>query len=395
MQLKISKHSSIYFLLGVSLFGGEILSDAQNKSLNLQIEKGLKESEAKRYEWLKPINYTGTYQDEESKGKDFYSKQYNLNSKISITQPIFKSGGISSTMKYADNIKYSSNISVEIQKKELVKNAINIAFTLKRTDLLLEQAILNLNNANIDLKIKRESVSNGLLDVSFLNNAILNKNAIESKILELKFTKSNLLISFANLSTKNPYEIELPTLSKVEIRDFNDNNLEIKKIKNDIDAKKNIIGITASNYLPSASINGSYGIDHKNENQKNQIVGATITIPFDVNYFASTSVAKTDYLKSTQDLEILKTKETNFFKSQEVKLEMIDSKIFLAKENIDLYNLLLKQNIELENVGLKTKYDVEVLKNSRDSELLNLSIFNIDKQIELLEIYGKMENGTI
>jgi hypothetical protein len=41
-----------------------------------------------------------------------------------------------------------------------------------------------LENAKIDLRIKKESVTNGLLDISFLNNAILTKNSIDASLLE-------------------------------------------------------------------------------------------------------------------------------------------------------------------------------------------------------------------
>jgi hypothetical protein len=74
---------------------------------------------------------------------------------------------------------------------------------------------------------------------------------------------------------------------------------------------------------------------------------------------------------------------------------MLESKLSLTKENIVVYNDLLSQNKELAGVGIKTQDDVQVIQNSRDSELLNMKIFEIDKQLELLEIYGKIENATI
>ena len=74
---------------------------------------------------------------------------------------------------------------------------------------------------------------------------------------------------------------------------------------------------------------------------------------------------------------------------------MLDSKLTHTKENTVVYNDLLAQNKELASVGIKTVDDVQVIRNSRDGEKLNLEIFEIEKQIELLEIYGKIENATI
>ena len=49
---------------------------------------------------------------------------------------------------------------------------------------------------------------------------------------------------------------------------------------------------------------------------------------------------------------------------------MLDSKLTLTKENIGVYDDLLAQNKELAGVGIKTQDDVQVIQNSRDSELL-------------------------
>ncbi len=394
MQLKISKYASAFLLLGTTLFASEILSDAQRSSLELQKEKAAQDSEATKYQWLNPITYTGSYQNGSEPGDS-------LTSTISISQPIFKSGGIESTMKYAENIKSSSTISIEMQKKVLIKSAYNLAYTIKKTDLQMAKTKLALENAKIDLRIKKESVTNGLLDISFLNNAILTKNSIDATLLELDFTKINLINSFKNISTFDPYKVELPVLTKVNSKDFKEKHLEILKTQIDIESKKNLEETTISNYRPSIVANGSYTYDHTSissahpKDTTGSVYGVKVVIPLDYNYYAKTGSAKVDYLKSKQDLEILKTKEANFFKTQELKITMLDSKLTLTKENIVVYNDLLAQNIELASVGIKTRDDVQVIQNSRDSELLNMKIFEIDKQLELLEIYGKIENATI
>ena len=222
MQLKISKYAGTFLLLASSLFANEILSDAQKSSLELGKEKALQDSEATKYQWLNPVTYTGSYQDGSEPGNT-------LTSKIAISQPIFKSGGIESTMKYAENIKSSSTLSIEMQKKALIKTAYNLAFNIKKIDLQIEKQKLSLANAKIDLRIKKESVTNGLLDISFLNNAILTKNNIDASLLELEFNKMNLINSFKNISTLDPYQVDLPVLSKVTIKDFDEKHLEIQK----------------------------------------------------------------------------------------------------------------------------------------------------------------------
>lgn len=389
MQLKISKYAGTFLLLGASLFGAEILSDAQKSSLELQKEKAVQDSEATKYQWLNPIKYSYDYVDKNE------PSSYSSTSTISISQPIFTSGGIESTMRYAENIKSSSNLTVQQQKKKLIKTAYNLAYNIKKNDFEIAKQKLSLENAKIDLRIKKESVTNGLLDISFLNNAILTKNSIDAKILELEFTKMNFVNNFKNISTLDPYKIELPVLTTIDSKDFTEKNLEIQKSQIDINGKKLQETITTSKYLPSVSLNGQYTIDHKNSENPSSFTGVNLSIPLNYNYFANTASAKVDYLKSKQDLEILKTEENNFFQTQNLKIAMLNSKLTLTKENIVVYNDLLAQNKELAGVGIKTVDDVQVIQNSRDSELLNMKIFEIDKQLELLEIYGKIENATI
>ncbi|MCI0501314.1 MAG: TolC family protein [Epsilonproteobacteria bacterium] len=393
MQLKISKYAGTFLLFGATLFASEILSDAQKSSLELQKEKAVQDSEARKYEWIKPVNFNYGYTDNNEIVGSI--PKYTSKSSITIDQPIFKSGGIESTMKYAENLKASSSLSIEQRKKELIKKALNLAFSIKKTNLLLEQQKLLLANAKIDLRIKKESVTNGLLDISFLNNAILTKNNIDAKILELEFNKINLTNSFKNVSTLDPYKVELPVLTKVDRKDFDEKHLKIQQTKVDIEMLKNKADITTSNYLPNVSVNGGFNIDHKDSDRTSSYTGIRLSIPLDYNYYANTSSVKVDYLKSKQDLEILRTEEANFFQIQELKIAMLDSKLTLTKENIGVYDDLLAQNKELAGVGIKTQDDVQVIQNSRDSELLNIKIFEIDKQLELLEIYGKIENATI
>ncbi|HFU74616.1 MAG TPA: TolC family protein, partial [Arcobacter sp.] len=132
-----------------------------------------------------------------------------------------------------------------------------------------------------------------------------------------------------------------------------------------------------------------------NDGDTNDQYGFNVVIPINFKGYYDTQASKIIYLQAKKDLEILKIEEKNFFYQKELKLKTVDEKIALTKENITSYNELVSQTIELKNVGLKTSDDVQVLKNSKKSEELNLDIYAIDKQIELLEIYGKLAYDKI
>ena len=394
MRSKIFNSVLVTSLLSGGVFASDVLSSKQKDSLKYTQKKAINDSEKLSNDWINPISYTYSYSDNEG--------DVTQSSAISINQPIFRSGGIYHAIKYAKNIKNSSEISIDIQKKMLIKQALNIAYTIKKTELQMEQQKLAIENAKIDLRIKKESVMNGLLDTSFLNNAIITLNAQKAKLLELQYAKSNLELSLDNLSDKKASQIDLPTFSKISLDQFNKNNLEVQKSRFDVESTNNTKWMTQANYLPSVSLNYSYTKYHDvpdssmiQKGDTNQMAGFQVIVPLDIKTFDAIDSAKAEYLRAKSDLEILTQENINFFKSQDLKINMIDNKINLTKQNISSYNELLIQMEELAGVGMKTADDVALLANSKKTEKINLEIFEIEKQIELLEIYGKIASDKI
>ena len=69
---------------------------------------------------------------------------------------------------------------------------------------------------------------------------------------------------------------------------------------------------------------------------------------------------------------------------------MLNQKKKIAKDDYELYNSLLKIIIEEKNAELKTQSDVNTLQNSQKIKSIELNIFKLEEQIELLEIYSKI-----
>ncbi len=377
------------FLLIVNTYANSntILSNHQKNILNFSSEKAIKDSDKLKIDWINPITYTYTYQDDDKNG-------ISKNSILSISQPIFRSGGIYSAIKYANNIEASSKISIEIQKKELVKNALNIVFNIKKLNIQIKQQKLQIQNAIIDVKNKKESVFNGLLDISFLNNAIINLNSKKSQLLDLQYNKKSLINSLSNLSDLKYQDIKLPTFTKLKKEDFTKQNIYIQKDSSDIKSTKNMRWITAAKYLPTVNLTYNYTRNHTlDTTDKNY--GFNIIVPLDFKAFDDSGSSKIAYLKAKENLNIKKLQEKNIFKTSNLKIDMLNAKLKLTKENIIAYNDLVAQTTELKDAGIKTQDDLTILENSTTIEKLNLKIYNIDKQIEFLEVYARIYNDKI
>jgi outer membrane protein TolC len=379
MRLKIF-NLFLFIIFNNYILAQDILSNEQQKKIQYSYDKIEEDTSRLSKNWINSITYSYAQTNSDTNIK---SKQ----SLISISQPIFKSGGIYNSIKYASALKISNKIAVTLQEKELIKKAFTILFNIYKNDLLIKKQKLLLANNLIELKQKKESVLNGLLDISFLNNAIVQNNREKEKLLDLEFLNTQLTNEFNNLTSKTPQEFKLPVLKLINNSQYISNNIYIKQTKATSDTKQYLKKVVEAKYLPTINLNYNYSYEHI-INRKNQNYGFNIIIPFNISSKNDISSSKIDFLQSKIQEKITTKIEENFLKTKLAKLDMLDKKIDLIKNNIKYFQELLIQMKEQEAVGLKIKDDVTILNNSKKEETLNMKIFSIDRQIELLELYA-------
>lgn len=374
-------------LLSINLIGQNLeLADDRKTILEYSYEKIKQDSSKLKTDWINSLTYTYSQLD-----GDTTSKNQERKSIISISQPIFKSGGIYSSIKYASAINKLNTISITLEEKELIKNTTTILFNIHKTNLLIEKQKLILSNSLIDIEQKRENVLNGLLDISFLNNAMLEHNKQKELLLELEFQLESLTNNFQNFTAKTPENFNLPILKLFNSYSYLENNIYIKQSKSNSETKEHLKGMVRSKYLPTLNANYNYTENHTTNNNSNTY-GFNVVIPLNFGLFNDISSSKIDFLKSKYQETVTARTEKNFLKTSLAKINMLDKKIELTKQNIKSFEKLLVQMQELKIAGLKTKNDVLILQNSKLAETLNTKIFSIDRQLELLELYSRVEN---
>ena len=178
-------------------------------------------------------------------------------------------------------------------------------------------------------------------------------------------------------------------------QDYIDNNIELKKTKIDINIKNNFSNITRAKYLPSVNAFYNYTKNHYTDGKSSlshddtHNYGLTLTVPFDSRTFNEIESKKIDYLKSKLSLQNKISDEKTFFKSKLEKINMIEERIQITKEDLKLYDSILSIINEEKEAELKTQSDIDTLQNSQIIKSFDLKIYEIEKQIELLEIYSK------
>ena len=375
----------ILFLLPLLLSANEdILNKDYLSKINLSLKKVEKEAKKLQIDWINPISYSYSYSDDDLYGISRVST-------ISINQPIFKSGGIYNAIKYSQNLKSLNNLNIKIEKKQLIKTAIELAYNIKKINLLIKKQQNLIDNANIDIKIKKESVFNGLLDISFLNNAIISKNSLEIALIDLQDQKQDLINKFNNISKISYDKLNLPKFNFISLDNWKDKNIYLKQQKLNIKTKHNLKYITYSKYLPTINLTYRKTHDHILDID-NETAGFNIVIPLDFKAMYEPRSARLDELIAKKELQIKQKDEIALFKTIEFKIKGLEKKISLTKQNILAYQDLINQTQEMVKVGLKTEDDLKVLTNSLNNEKLNLEIFNIEKQINLLQLYARLSD---
>jgi outer membrane protein TolC len=370
-------------------FDEKILSEKRLKNFDLTKEQIKEDSSKLKKDWINPI----TYQFSNNLGEDYKTQR----SMISINQPIFQSGGIYQAIKYADNSYKYANLDLEKQKKELIKEALNLLFRIEKTNLNIQKAQYTLANAKIDVNRKKEQVLNGFLDASYLDDSLLTLNTTKHNLVDLKYQKEELINNFNNISSSDYTQFELPTFTIFSEKEFLENNINLKKIEADVDKKGNYSYMTMAKYLPSVNAYYNYSKYHETDykpgvdKENDQTFGVNVTVPFDSRTYNDVQSKRIEYLKSKLNLENSLDDEKTFFKSKLQKIAMLEERLQITKDDLEVYDSILKTINEEKIAQIKTQSDLDTLQNSQKIKSLDLKIYEIDKQLELLEMYVKLQ----
>ncbi|CAA6809401.1 MAG: FIG01146407: hypothetical protein [uncultured Sulfurovum sp.] len=372
----------------------DILSDNKNILFEYDFRNNTAQSDMLEKSWLNPI----TLQYSKSFSKQFTDQTVSTGSfSIGIDQPIFKSGGIYYAIKYAQALRHQNDASIRLQKREMIVSAIQALFEIKKVKLQQKKQYLLIANDKIDIEQKEESYEAGLIDSSFLDQAILQHSLDKTQALEIQMQLSSLRHTFSLLSDKNPEQVKTPSLKLISAQRYKGSNLELVRDKLAVEEKRYNAKMIWAQYLPSVSVQGKYTdadinplFNRSGLEEKYWTYGFTVSMPLNVNMLSDIEAAKVAHLKA--QTEVIERQETidAEYKLAQQRIKMIDEKIKLSKEDEKLYKRLYKVTYNLEQAGEKTASETKTMANSLEIRKLDQKIYKIDRQIELLGLYAKV-----
>jgi len=367
----------------------ELLFDYDFKSNELQ-------SDMLSKSWINPVQVRY--------GKD-YTTRFKTgtidtgNFSVYIDQPIFRSGGIYYAIKYAGALKDANEAEIKLRKRQMIGDAVSILFNLKKNRMEQKKLRYLIKNDKIDIRQKKDSYDAGILDSSFLDQAILKKSQDEATLLELELNYLELKQRFSLLSNKDPDKLALPKLKMLSKENYTRHNLELKKDvlraeESDYNSK-----VTIAKYLPTLSVQGQYNngdlnplFPSPNLNEQYYNYGFSVSMPLDINAFSDIEASKVEKLRAAT--QVLDRKDTVREEYQWIdnSLFILDKKISLAKKDEQVYHNLLRLTRDLAKAGEKTSLDADIMSNSLQIRKLDQQIYRIDKQLKLLQLYIRVEN---
>jgi len=377
---------------------GDILSDNKALLFDYQFESNELESDKLSKSWINPIQlrYSKNYTTQ------FGGDAINVGTySVTIDQPIFRSGGIYYAIKYSDALRHANESDIRLQKRKMIGDAVSILFNLNKTKLEQKKMRLLIKNDKIDIRQKRDSYESGLLDSSFLDQAILKKSQDEATLLEMELNLLELKQRFSLLSDKNPEKLKVPVLKLMSKESYTAENLDLRTDRLRAEVSMYNEKITWAKYLPTVSLQGQYINGDINPlfvgpgstlQEQYYNYGFSVSMPIDVNAFSDIEASKVEKLRAA--VQVLDRKETVHEEYQWIynSLGVLDKKIALAQKDEKIYQNLFRVTKNLANAGEKTSLDTAIMNNSLQIRKLDQKIYKIDKQIRLLKLYVRMEN---
>ena len=375
---------------------GNILSDNKSLLFDYQFQSNELESDQLSRSWVNPI-VLQYKQNNSTQFRGGTTKTGNFT--VLVDQPIFRSGGIYYGIKYSQALRAANIVEIKLQKRQMIGDAVSILFNLKKTKLEEKKLKYQIKNDIIDIRQKRDSYEAGVLDSSFLDQAILKRSQDETALLQLQLNYMELQQRFSLLSDKNPKKLRLPKLKLISKRHYSDENLELKRDKLRAEQSDYNEKVTWAKYLPTVSLQGQY-IDgdlnplffNPSIQERYYNYGFAVSMPIDINAFSDVEASKVDKLRAA--VEVLDRKDTVAEEYDWIhnSLGILDKKIILAQKDEQVYKNLFRLTKNLAQVGEKTSLDADIMQNSLQIRKIDQQIFKIDKQVQLLKLYVRVEN---
>ena len=377
-----------------SLIAKEIdsyLSNLYKEMFNLELKKSEVQKNYNSLSWLSPImlSFERSWSNQIDGG-------WNPNSifSIGIEQPIFKSGGIYYGIKYAKSnyaLTYANTIK---ERAKLNSSALGLLYQIKQTNLSIKKLKLQVKNVNIEVKVAKELFNAGLVDSIYLDDALLKESEANIALINLESTLQDLKAQYQKIG-KRGVKSKLPKLKMLSLEEFLRRNSDISVAKAKALSSRYYAKMIKSKHLPTISVGARYTkLSHPTPPAKDAFTNYSlkVSMPISVNRGNEIEVAKLDSLISSLKVKTTLVEQKATYRAIKKRVNLIDKKIAFAKKEARAYKRILRDTINLYHSGQKSIEDVNLLKNSLEIKRLDIKIYKVQKNLEILKLYERVKD---
>lgn len=370
----------------------------EKKQLRSLDEKIIKQDHEKsKNQWISPINISSNI----NRSHSFSDENDKLNKTVSLgfTQSIYESGGIEFTIKYANEKLQSDFLNWQNENNQILQTVYETLLQIKKINIQLEQSDYELKNKEIELILKKIQYENGKSDIIELNNAIMAKNNQYKENVNLKNSLKKQKLILEKYTKLKYQQIELIDFSNINKSDYIKKNIQLLYEDSLANLANTSYKKQKASYLPKVTLstNLSYSenedlISNNRDDNNSGSIGLSLSMPlYDINKKATLEKLRLEALKQKVNLIDLKNQIQKEFDETLTKIQTYKNYNKIINENIELYDDLIQINQVSSQAGMSSKYDLEILKNTKKINEYDLAINNIDMQLEYAKLYFQIK----
>lgn len=351
-----------------------------------------------RYDWLSPINLNASSIYEKS--ASFWAEHTRKSLSAGIAQDLFRSGGITYAIDYAHAKKESDSLALGKEIAGISQQLMNAVLTYRKNEIALKQSDLKLKNAQIEIFLKRKQYEAGDIDITFLNNALMNQSNELKNNTSLHYALEQQKFEAAKLTDLPINSLSIPLYTLTQKETFLEQGWDIRYANALAGSAAQQYGQVKSSYLPKLTLIADVGYQQVDSQSAPAAgyrgnfydAGLQLSMPLAYNASATSQEAQAAYLKQQAQSADAKRQMNALYDQMVALVESYRQTISITQNNLNYYDELLGATKAAVKAGYKAGYDLQTLQNTRAIEELEIQINEINIQIQLSQLHYQMQH---
>lgn len=351
-----------------------------------------------RYDWLSPINLNASSIYEKS--ASFWAEHTRKSLSAGIAQDLFRSGGITYAIDYAHAKKESDSLALGKEIAGISQQLMNAVLTYRKNEIALKQSDLKLKNAQIEIFLKRKQYEAGDIDITFLNNALMNQSNELKNNTSLHYALEQQKFEAAKLTDLPINSLSIPLYTLTQKETFLEQGWDIRYANALAGSAAQQYGQVKSSYLPKLTLIADVGYQQVDSQSAPAAgyrgnfydAGLQLSMPLAYNASATSQEAQAAYLKQQAQSADAKRQMNALYDQTVALVESYRQTISITQNNLNYYDELLGATKAAVKAGYKAGYDLQTLQNTRAIEELEIQINEINIQIQLSQLHYQMQH---